>query len=303
MYSALSRSGLVYAVASPNNNAPNGAGAFFVFTRPTSESQVWTQVATVYGAVNDLLGSAVSMSADGSVIAVGAHGKNNQVGQTDVYNFNYATGVLALTASLVGSGAAGQSGQGNLAVSVSGNGQTLAVGGPNDAENVGAVWVFNKNGTAWTQTGAKLVPLISSPIPSVVGFSVSLSFDGRTLAIALGGASNVVLYTLNDNEIWVQGQNISPLGVPQLGAPYFVTISDDANVLMFDYYGLGGVFVYNRQPDGLWVQNGTLRTPYPLNDQVYPYLSAMSPSGSLFASVPTFAPLPPGTPIVFTIFH
>lgn len=305
MYCALSRDGLVYAVASQFDN--NGTGALFVFTRPTAASQVWTQRATVRGAVaGDRYGSAVSMSADGSVIAVGAFGKNAEVGLTDVYNFSYATGVLTLAASLVGSNAVGPSDQG-YAVALSGDGKTLAVGGYNDNGTVGAVWMFaTNNGTTWTQTGSKLVPLTPTVLPAIGG-SVSLSYDGTTLLISALNIPTKFLYSLSNNgTTWEQRQTITALGL-NVGSNYLTTMSDDGNVLMFDdLSALGGVYVYNRQPDELWVQNDSLRIATGLQlNPVNPllYLAAMSPTGSMCALVPIVAAPLPGDPIVFTIFQ
>ena len=303
MFSAISHNGLVYAVTAPNDH--NFTGALFVFTRQTAASQAWTQVATVYGAASgDTYGSAVSMSADGSVIAVGVSNKNGGVGETNVYIFNYALGVLSpVLATLVGTDAAGQSNQG-YAVKLSGDGQTLAVGGSNDAGGVGAVWMFTYNSTSstWTQTGSKLVPLTPNSFNGIGG-SVSLSYDGTTLAVA-SLTPIVFLYFLNDDGTWVQRQTIYPLGVAPLGQLYLVALNDNGDLLTFDdWVGRGGVFVYNRQADGLWVQNGAQRVATgELITQIL-YLSAMSPSGSMFASVPTSAPPLPGNPIVFTIFQ
>ena len=304
MFSAISHNGLVYAVTAPNDNILTGA--LFVFTRPTITSQVWSQVATVYGAASgDTYGSAVSMSADGSVIAVGVPNKNGGVGETNVYNFDYATGVLSpVVTTLVGTDAVGPSNQG-YAVKLSGDGQTVAVGGSNDAGGVGAVWMFKYNSTTstWSQTGSKLVPLTPNTFTGIGG-SVSLSYDGTTLAIASLTPSIVFLYFLNDDGTWVQRQTIYPLGVAPLGQTYAVALNDNGNVLTFDdWVGRGGVFVYNRQPDGLWVQNGAQRVATGELITQFLYLSAMSPSGSMFASVPTSAPPVPGNPIVFTIFQ
>lgn len=304
MYSALSRDGRVYVVASQFDN--NATGALFVFTRPTAASQVWTQVTTVHGAVvGDHYGSAVSMSADGSVIAIGAFGKSAEVGQTYVYEFSYATGVLKLVASLVGSNAVGPSDQG-YAVALSGDGKTLAVGGYNDNGTVGAVWMFATNGSAWTQTGSKLVPLTPTFLPAIGG-SVSLSYDGTTLLVSALNIPTKFLYSLSNNgTTWEQGQTITPLGL-NVGSSYLTTMSDDGNVLMFDNLSqLGGVYVYNRQPDGLWVQNDSLRVATgPQIEPVNPvqYLAATSPTGSMFALVPLVAAPLPGNPVVFVIFQ
>ncbi len=59
-------------------------------------------------------------------------------------------------AKLVGTGAAGDAKQG-WSVALSGDGNTALVGGPGDNDDVGAVWVFTRSGTTWTQQGPKLV--------------------------------------------------------------------------------------------------------------------------------------------------
>jgi hypothetical protein len=58
-------------------------------------------------------------------------------------------------AKLVGTGAVGAAKQGT-GVAISANGNTAAVGGPADNSNAGAVWIFTRSGTTWTQQGNKL---------------------------------------------------------------------------------------------------------------------------------------------------
>ena len=57
---------------------------------------------------------------------------------------------------LVGTGATGSAMQGE-AVSLSADGNTAIVGGPNDSTGVGAVWIWTRSGTSWAQQGSKLV--------------------------------------------------------------------------------------------------------------------------------------------------
>jgi hypothetical protein len=82
----------------------------------------------------------------------------------------------------VGAAAQGRS------VSLSSNGNTLAVGGPNDDSiAVGATWIFTRSGSNWMQEGLKLVG--SGAIGTTFqGAGVSLSDDGNWLAV--GGPSN-----------------------------------------------------------------------------------------------------------------
>src|SRR5712691_9773394 len=87
---------------------------------------------------------------------------------------------------LVGTGAVGSADQG-WSVSLSADGTTALVGGPEDNGYVGAAWVWTRNGGVWTQQGLKLVG--TGAVGSAEqGSSVSLSADGNTALV--GGYSD-----------------------------------------------------------------------------------------------------------------
>jgi len=307
----LSSNGLV-CVFGANYTAAD-AGIVAVFTRPTISSQAWTQVATVTGTPGSGLGDAVSISADGPVIAVGVWNLNANAGSTNVYNFNAATGALMLVATLVGTGAVGPANQGYF-VTLSGDGMTLAVSGPVDDGDKGAVWMFQMVSGTWTQMGPKLAPHNASAT-AFFGTTVALSYNGTLLAV---GSSNAVaqnsgcVFTFNSvNGAWAQGQTIYPLLSTALTAPsiQLVTLNDDGNVLVFDQSnyntGNGAVFVYNLQKNGLWVQNGDARvatgTLFPGNHSTF-HLTATSRTGSMFAITNLASPTPTN-PSAFAIFQ
>ena len=56
---------------------------------------------------------------------------------------------------LVGTPSDGDSNQGTVAVSADGN--TAVVGGANDGQGTGAIWIFTRASGTWTQQGGKLV--------------------------------------------------------------------------------------------------------------------------------------------------
>lgn len=290
LYATLSANGLTCAVVSGNDNV--GAGLLAVFTRPTVLSQAWTQVATIHGAATTTFGDSVSMSADASVIAVGAT-LDGLAGTTSVYNFDYNTGNITLAAKLVGTGAVTATQQG-YSVAVSGDGLTLAVGGPLDNTLYGAVWMFKNVSGTWTQTGAKLTPYNASKQAAFIGSAVGLSYDGTRLAVGaeqcslVENSGCVFMYDLVDGT-WIQGQTIYPLGVRNtLPSVFSVSLSYDGNVLFFDQFNnnttYGGVFVYNLLPNGLWVQNGAIRAPVGTGNPGFTLVGA-SRSGSVFATV------------------
>ena len=84
---------------------------------------------------------------------------------------------------LVGIGAV-DSRQG-ASVSISADGNTAIVGGIFDNSSTGAVWIYTRNGGAWSQQGIKLVGT-GAVGAAQQGTSVSISADGNTAIV--GGA-------------------------------------------------------------------------------------------------------------------
>ena len=80
---------------------------------------------------------------------------------------------------IAGTGGAANPYQG-YSVGISANGTTAIIGGPNDASTLkGAVWIFSRTGSSWTQQGGKLTGAGGSGA-SRQGCSVAVSADGNT---------------------------------------------------------------------------------------------------------------------------
>jgi hypothetical protein len=82
-----------------------------------------------------------------------------------------------------------------FSVALSSDGNTALIGGNNDegsgapcCTNVGAVWVFTRSGSTWTQQGPKLTANDESG-GGQLGYDVALSSDGNT-ALAAGPVDN-----------------------------------------------------------------------------------------------------------------
>ena len=122
----------------------NEVGAAWVYTR---SGAVWTQQGAkllgtgAIGPYGGAQGISVSLSGDGNTAIVGGYADNNLLGAAWVYT--RSAGVWSQQAKLVGTGAVGGAEQG-ISVSLSGDGNTAIVGGPNDDELAGAAWVFAK---------------------------------------------------------------------------------------------------------------------------------------------------------------
>lgn len=92
------------------------------------------------------------------------------------------------------------------------SGDLAAVGAPDHQSGRGAVYLFQRNGTNWSQI-AKLQA--ADPLQNA-RFGAALSFDGITLAISApgiaGGSGAVYLFTAESGS-WAQAQRIQPSDV------------------------------------------------------------------------------------------
>ncbi|MFZ1704203.1 MAG: hypothetical protein WAT79_07640 [Saprospiraceae bacterium] len=160
-------------------------------------------------AAQDQSGVSISLSNDGTIIAIGAafnDGNGTDSGHVRVYSWNGTTWVQ-MGADINGEAAGDRSGQ---SVALSNDGSRVAIGaGLNDGNgsNSGHVRVYSWNGTAWMQMGADINGEAAS---DQSGISLALSFDGTRVAIGAtnndGNGSNsghVRVYSWNGTT-WVQ---------------------------------------------------------------------------------------------------
>ncbi|WP_178983942.1 DUF7619 domain-containing protein [Winogradskyella helgolandensis] len=176
---SLSADGNTVAFGSPFNNSDgDDPGHVSIYENVDG---VWTQIGTNINGegVASVFGYSISLSADGSIIAIGAFRQNDLAGQVQVYQ--NVGGVW----TQMGSGIAGEA-QGDysgFSVSLSSNGSIVAIGATrNDGNgsNSGQVRVYKYSGDTWLQVAEDMdgeAPLDGS------GWSVSLSADGSKVAI------------------------------------------------------------------------------------------------------------------------
>ncbi len=175
------------------DNSSNDQGAVYVFTRSGS---TWSQQAYVKGMYddsNDGFGISVALSGDGNTLAVGARGKLMYTGAA--YVFSRSGSTWSQQAYVMGSNRESDDLFG-ISVALSGDGNTLAVGAigedsnatgingnqaDNSASDAGAVYVFTRSGSTWSQQA--YVKASNTASNDSFGSSVALSGDGNTLAI------------------------------------------------------------------------------------------------------------------------
>lgn len=250
----------------------SGVGAAWVFTRAGG---IWTQQGSKLvgtGAVSGIngvrQGTSVSLSSDGNTAIVGGWGDNSSAGAAWVFTRS-GTVWTQQGSKLVGTGAVNSSNgawQG-YSVSVSSDGNTALVGGLFDNDGVGAVWVYTRTGSVWTQQGNKLVG--TGAVGSAEqGTSVSLSSNGNTAIVGGFADSNAAgaawVYTRTGG-VWSQeGSKLVGTGAVNgfIGASQgtSVSLSSDGNTAIAggpnDNSAAGAVWVYTRS-GGVWTQLGS----------------------------------------------
>lgn len=185
---SMSADGSIIAIGAPFNDGVQDAGHVRVYTKASgSWVQLGQDIDGQYS--NDQFGSAISLSADGTTVAIGAK-YHSQVfdsgGYAQVYKINGGQW------QQVGQNIYGQMIYDLLgtSVSLSFDGTVLAVGAPyNNVNGVysGRVRVFKNNNNLWEQLGQT----IDGQAPNnFMGSCVSLSSDGTIIAVGLPQNSN-----------------------------------------------------------------------------------------------------------------
>lgn len=187
-------------------------------------------------AADDGCGRSVCLSADGSIVAIGAYrntGNGAYAGHVRVYGYTFGDWTQ-LGADIDGEAAGDQSG---ISISLSADGMTLAIGALNNAglgPGAGHVRVFKYMKGAWIQHGSD----IDGEAPGdASGWSVSMSDDGTTVAIGAWGnsgnganAGHVRVYS-DTNGSWVQrGADIDGEAAGDRSG-HCVSLSADGNIL------------------------------------------------------------------------
>lgn len=312
---SLSADGKTVAIGAPSNpfrdDSANNTGYTRIY-RWTEDS--WTQLGPdLDGEAGDYSGVSVSLSSDGSTVAIGAvlnDGNGDASGCTRVYRWD-ETKWAQLGTDIVGEYEADYSGS---SVSLSADGNIVAIGAPrndnNNGDESGHVRVYKWNGSSWSQLGsdidgkssgdysglyvslatdASIVAICDTPFIDpfynytsvrvysfngqewnqmgsdidgedqydMHGWSVSLSSDGKTLAIGAslddgnGDLSGHVRVYSFDGEDWSQvGDDIG--GISNEYPGYSVSLSADGNTVAVgswnensDGYSVVCIYKYN----------------------------------------------------------
>ncbi len=275
---SLSGDGTILAIGAIYNNG-NGvhSGQVRVY-RNISDN--WIQIGSDIDGetANDLNGSSVSLSNDGTILAIGAVGNNGNgslSGQVRVYR-NISDNWIQIGSDINGEDANDYSG---TSISLSSDGTILAIGANGNNGNgpvSGHVRVFKNISDNWIQIGADIDGETAS---DGSGFSVSLSSDGTILAIGAisnngnGSESGHVRVFKNISNNWIQvGADINGEDANNLNG-WSVSLSSDGTILAIGAIGNNGngpesgqVRVFKNISDS-WIQIGIDINGEGANDQ------------------------------------
>ena len=208
----------------------------------------WTQRgADINGeAADDNSGYSVSLSSDGTVVAIGAlynNGNGTWSGHVRVYTWN-GTSWIQRGADIDGKASTDQSG---YSVSLSSDGTVVAIGAPGNDDNgfaSGHVRVYGWDGTSWTQRGNDID---GEAAFDESGWSVSLSSDGTVVAIGArynddnGTNSGHVRVYSWDGSVWTQrGDDIDGEAAGDYSG-WSVSLSSDGTVVAVGAYLNDGI--------------------------------------------------------------
>jgi hypothetical protein len=268
--------------AQTDTTAPN-AGAVYVFTQESNNT--WAQQAYVKPSNTQAelrFGQRVALSASGNTMAIGssressnATGVNanqndlssSEAGAVYIYTRRQATWQQEayLKASNTNASNTGVGDRFGIAVTLSADGNTLAVGAWGEdsnssgidtnqsnelAQDAGAVYVFSRNNQTWNQQA--YVKASNAKAGDRFGTRVVLSADGNTMAVGAQAEDS------GGSGVGAQGSNPSP----QIDS--------------------GAVYIFNRQ-QGLWRQNSVIKASVPRANAGFGWGIALAADGSTLA--------------------
>ncbi len=258
-----------------DNNA-SAAGAVYVFTKTNAG---WAQEAYIKASntgSTDLFGSSVNLSANGTTLAVGADGEDSiatGINGNEANNSLYNSGAVYVfiknntgwvQEAYIKASNTGSTDLFGKSISLSGNGTKLVVGAyledsnatgingneaDNSLYNSGAVYVFTRNNTGWTQEA--YIKASNTDAEDSFGVSVSLSVNGTTLAVGAYREDSIAT-GVNGNE------------------------ADNS------LYNSGAVYVFTRTNTG-WVQKAYIKASNTDADDSFGYNVSLSGNGNRLA--------------------
>jgi hypothetical protein len=278
----ISKDGSVLAVGAWGWEGTAGTGRGGVYIYDWNGSS-WIQRGSVLEAADaadsDGFGFSVSLSSNGSILAVGLPNWEGATGTNigGVYIYDWSGSAWVQRGSVIEAADAADSDGFGVDVSLSDDGAILVVGSNNwegaTGTNRGGVYIYDWNGSSWVQRGSVLEAADAADTENF-GIGVSLSSNGSILAVGATtweGASGtdrggVYIYDWSGSA-WVQrGSVLEPADAADGDAfGRYVSLSSSGNMLAVGAQtwegatgtNRGGVYIYDWNGSA-WVQRGSV---------------------------------------------
>ena len=236
---SLSSDGSTLAIGSWNDRTHKKQQGSVATYKLNSDNE-WEQIAVIDGDhKGDRFGSSVSLSNDGTRLAVGAPRDDNggtNSGTISIYELSGSTwNKLGQTIAGLSNGRAG------AALELSGDGNTVIFGSVKKYSNKGFAGIYTWDGTSWNQVGSNILGIGKEHS----GSSVSISKDGNRIAI---GSPRFNSFGINKGRVRVYDKvnNSWSLKFSITGeaaedrSGSSISLSDDGNILAIGAWGNNG---------------------------------------------------------------
>lgn len=243
---------------------PNASGGYTTII-PDNFSQLGTDIDGTTS--SDNAGQSVSLSSDGSRLAVGiSSGGSSSQGIVRVFDWN-GTSWTQVGSDIVGLNNGDNFGH---AVSLSSDGARVAIGAPfadpvPSTSNSGQVSVYELSGSTWVRMGSVFSGTVNN---ERLGFSVSLNSDGTKLAFGATGASstggNATVYSWSGSLWTIMGFPMSGAIGDEFGTS--ISLSSDGTRVAIGAAAVwtrGYVKVFEYDGASTWNELGNGRTDMP----------------------------------------
>lgn len=188
-------------------------GFVYAFTRSGSLWSQQAKLSTSDGATGDLFGkNSIALSSDGNTAVISASGDDSSKGSAYIFT---RTGSTWSQQSKLTAYDGVASDLFSISVSISGDGNTVAIGASGDDSSKGSVYIFTRSGSTWSQQTK--ITSVDSVASDEFGISVSLTTDAEAILIGarsndISGVSNTgAAYIFNKaGSSWVQLNKLNP---------------------------------------------------------------------------------------------
>ncbi len=239
---AINSNGTIALIGAYQENSYVGAAYIY-----QNVSGTWTQIAHLTtGVANGYFGQSVSISADGTIAAIGAYGENSTAGAAYLYqNVSGTWTQIARVASGVASSHFSNS------IAISPDGTTLAVGAANENSNIGAAYIYQSVSGTWTQM-ARVTSGVGS---GYFAGSIYLNLDGTIAVIGTDNENAAYIYQ-NVSGTWTQIARVTS-SVTGNGFGQSVSLSSDGTIALIgapsENTNTGAAYLF-QNVSGTWTQ-------------------------------------------------